>query len=37
VEGQNCGFQKVQVYVDVELDHDGNKQNKLVNIVCLPQ
>jgi hypothetical protein len=27
----------VQVYVDVELDHDGNKQNKLVNIVCLPQ
>ena len=27
----------VQVYGDVELGHDGNKQNKLVNIVCLPQ
>jgi hypothetical protein len=26
----------VQVYVDIDLDHDGNKQNKLVNIVCLP-
>jgi hypothetical protein len=26
----------VQVSVDVEIDHDGTKTSKLVNLVCLP-
>jgi hypothetical protein len=27
----------IQVSVVVEVDHDGNKENKTVNLVCLPQ